>query len=274
MPTTFGTVRKALAILSDFRDPNASFTPKEVSRRHTIPLSSTYKYIESLEACGYLSRDRPSGQLRLGSEVLRLGKIAERQFDLVSLAAHAMNLLVETVRETAFLVRMQDNLPTCIECIESDHPARVIRLSVNKGTKMPFHAGAPSKVLLAYQSAETRSGVLAMAPFEKFTKNTITKAADLDRELDRIRRQGHAVSHGEIDEMASAIACPIQPDDNLLLGAVAVAGPSARLMGKRQKEIAEALRDCAKRISFAYLQQETKLDGRAGPDAALHQTPG
>ena len=92
---------------------------------------------------------------------------------------------------------------------------------------MPLHAGAASKVLLAFAPVVVREAVLT-GPLPKVGPGTLTSRRALARELEAIREQGYAVSREETNEGAWGVAAPILGIGGVLLGSIGMVGPLVR----------------------------------------------
>ncbi|MGA9747095.1 MAG: IclR family transcriptional regulator C-terminal domain-containing protein, partial [Nocardioides sp.] len=66
-------------------------------------------------------------------------------------------------------------------------------------------------------------------------------AAALARQVASVRETGYAVSHGERELGASAVAAPVHDDDGRVLGALSVSGPTSRFTADRVPGYVEAV---------------------------------
>ena len=66
------------------------------------------------------------------------------------------------------------------------------------GRHIPLHATSSGKVFLAWMPEDEREAVLP-AVLERYTPHTIVERALLDRELERVRRDGYSTCLGEYD---------------------------------------------------------------------------
>jgi DNA-binding IclR family transcriptional regulator len=85
---------------------------------------------------------------------------------------------------------------------------RPYALVVTPGQRMPIHAGAAGKLLLAFEPPERQADWLSR-PLTRFTSHTITDPKRLKAEAGRIRRQGWARDHGESAPCIHAYAAPV-----------------------------------------------------------------
>nr|WP_267895779.1 IclR family transcriptional regulator C-terminal domain-containing protein [Streptomyces sp. SM8] len=121
---------------------------------------------------------------------------------------------------------------------QADSPSRL-------GGRMPLHATAIGKVLLAHGPAEVRGATLR-GPLERRAPRTITHADVLSRQLSEVVAQGVAY---EYEESAVGIVCVaagiFDPADGIV-AAVSVTGPVHRFQPARH---ANSVRAAAAGIS-------------------------
>jgi DNA-binding IclR family transcriptional regulator len=86
---------------------------------------------------------------------------------------------------------------------------------------MPIHAGAASKLLLAYMDAPALEQWLSR-PLTAYTSRTITDPKRLRSEVVRIRRQGWAQDNGENAPGVQAFAAPIFARGGEMLAALSI----------------------------------------------------
>jgi DNA-binding IclR family transcriptional regulator len=106
---------------------------------------------------------------------------------------------------------------------------------------MPLHAGASQKALLAYLPAEDIDRVVS-APLARLCRATITDPKELRADLGRIRRRGWASSFEETNVGVWGLAVALLDGHGSVIGAVGLAGPSARMSRARTREDLARLR--------------------------------
>jgi DNA-binding IclR family transcriptional regulator len=141
-------VIKTLDILSTFSVDHPSLRSDELASLAKIPLSTIYRFLNSLIKAGYLTKDPSTLAYRLGPAILRLARVAEAGLDFRMLAIPWMEELYTRNGETIYLVVRSDDSWLCLE---SRMRAGVgIRLLVRVGETAPIHLGCPGKVLLVF----------------------------------------------------------------------------------------------------------------------------
>ena len=167
----------------------------EIAERLGMSRSTTYRYLQSLRSSDLLEEDAARGGFRLGSRIFELARIARLGLGLSEIALPVMQDLCREVDEAVLLTRRSGTMVVCLERVETTRP---IRLSYERGHLLPLHAGAPSKVLLAFEE-QSDVVVESLGELQRFTDATITDPNLLRAELARIREQGYALSNGERD---------------------------------------------------------------------------
>ena len=116
------------------------------------------------------------------------------------------------------------------------------------GMRVPMHAGASAKVILAYMSDDEIEVALSKM-LEKLTDKTVTDRTLIENELDRIRNSGYGISIGEINEGGAAIAMPIFDSSHEVIGSVGVIGPSDRFRKLDTEAMVKYLKDSTDEIT-------------------------
>ena len=219
-----GILERSLAILSLFTEQRPDWRVPDIAEAVDLPVPTAYRLVSTLMSHGLL---RPTaGGYRLGSAALDLGRRAAAGFDLSAAVGSELQTLAEATQETCVLSVLDEaaRVGVCVDRVDSAQP---LRLSVEVGERMPLHAGAASKALLAFCPASVREAVLGGA-LPRLGPGTLTSSAALAEELDTIRAAGYAVSREETDEGAWGVAAPIRGAGGVLLGSIGMAGPLVR----------------------------------------------
>lgn len=241
------TAAQVLEILLLFNQSRGELSAEEIGDKIGASRSTTYRYLRTLLEKGFLEK-RPSGKYFLGDSFLSLGRVAHRNNDLAQVALPVMEQLVEMTHETVLLSRKSGRYSVCIERVEGPS---AVRITFEKGAIQPLHAGASSKILLAYASKEEQERYLAQ-PLEAFTDSTQIDPEKLRRELDEIRRDGYCLTDGEVDFGAVAISVPIMNQQNRMVAALSLAGPVFRMDESTCMRYLPSLKESAHRIEKEY----------------------
>jgi DNA-binding IclR family transcriptional regulator len=241
-------IHKILDILLLFNEENPLYSIEQISDLLDIPRSTVYRHIRLLCDKGFLERTG-DGQYRIGLTLLRLGKAAlNSNRELRLLVLPSMQRIAHTVRESVSLMRLFDNHVICIENIEGQYPLRVM---IEPGRVQLLHTGASAKVILAHLPENEWKNRLIF-PLKRYTDATFTDFDELQQELRQIRSNGYAISNGEIDTGARAIAVAIRNHQHEVVAALSIEGPSSRMTNEKIMEFLLLLQQEARTIENAW----------------------
>jgi len=197
----------------------------DISERLGLNKSRVFRILYTFEQHHFVEQDPVSKQYHLGLQLMALSEAVRRGLDLVAIADPIMDELVEQSGETIHLSVLDGRQAVCVAKRESKHS---VRLHAEIGKSMPLHAGGAPKVLLAYLPVEEQSQIIHEEELFPITDRTITNPEQLEEALARIRRDGYAVSIGELDPGAHSVAAPIRNKTGRVTAAISIAGPSHR----------------------------------------------
>jgi IclR family pca regulon transcriptional regulator len=106
--------------------------------------------------------------------------------------------------------------------------SRIMRVSINVGTRFPAYATSMGRVLLAALTDDDLDAYLARADIRPLTARTIANAADLHEEVLRIREQGWALVDQELEEGLRSIAAPVRDGAGRIVAAVNLSAHASR----------------------------------------------
>jgi DNA-binding IclR family transcriptional regulator len=246
------TADRALDILQLFSDDKLVWSGAQIAEQIGVARSTGYRYLKGLVGSGFL--EECDGGFRLGPQLFELARLARKGVGLSEIARPVMRELADAVGETVLLTRRSGGAVVCLELEEAAHP---VRISYERGHVLPVNAGAAAEVLLAWASDQEVTDLLAAVPLRRFTSRTITDEEQLRARLREIRRNGYAISRGELDEDILGIAAPVRQPDGSAAAAVSVAALRFRVPDADVPRITEAVRAAADRISDRLHQIES-----------------
>jgi len=245
----FQILDRTFAILDLFDEERPDWTATEIARTLDLPVPTTHRILMALKQRGYVSQHEETKRFRLGVGALHLGDRAHAAVDLRSLSLPVLKRLSRDTGETALLtvVAPGGSRGVCLERVETAQP---LRLSVQPGRRVPLHAGASQKALLAFLPEDAVERVLSQ-PLERLCERTIVDPSELRAELARIRKRGWARSAEETNLGVSGIAIPVLSERGSVVCAIGIAGPSARLDDVRIASEFPDVRAAAEEIASA-----------------------
>lgn len=235
--------RAAQLLLALAEMPDTGVT--DLAERTGCTKSLTFRLLFTLEQSGLVRKDPERRTYTLGYRALLLGDQSRRQSRLITAAEPLLAELSEQTRENALLLVREQLHSICVAMRASPQPLRIFAAVGRLG---PLHAGGGPKVLLAWAPQEVRAQVISGA-LEAYTEMSIKDAAALDQTLEAIRRDGYAVSIGELDPNIFSVAAPVRDHSGAVVAALSVNGPTARLDDPVREAIRQAVLLAAARLS-------------------------
>lgn len=260
MPIT-QSLAHGLEILLLFDATTPLLSVAEISRRLKYSQSKSYRLVGTLMKYGLLQEENGTARYALGSNALRLGLIAQQQFNIMSIARPYMKELSKITKETVLLTAVNGTKGIVLERVESEEP---IRYSLfQPGVTIPLHAGASSKILMAFLPEDEWDRIIQVEGLKRYTPHTITDRDQLKAHLRGIRKRGYAFSDQEVDRDVRAVAAMILGPDGELMAGLSVAGPVYRISKRRMGELSKLVVAYAQKIS-SQLGNESRIAARGG----------
>lgn len=185
-----------------------------------VPRSTVYRILNSLIARRIVRR-LSDGNYVLGQRLVSLAARVPNDVGAADLAQIALPIMQRLRDETGE--------PNKLSVRDGDQ-ARVIATAVagpissfapTIAARYPLHAGAASKMIMAYMAADDLARHLSV-PLIRYTPRTVTEPKRLTRELAQARKLGFATDHGEHNASVHAIAVPVLDMGGRFLAALSV----------------------------------------------------
>lgn len=234
---TVDAVDKAIGLLNLVAQfPDLGVT--ELAKRSGNTKARAFRLLGTLELNGLVQRDA-NAAYRLGTNVLYLGAAAQEQLSIVRVSASVFDEMIQECNE-GIQIRIREGTDSvCIARRDSTHD---VRFPTVIGNRRPLYLGASGKLLLAHALPEVREAVLG-GDLQKFTPTTITSRRTLEKELQKILKEGVSVSLGERSADLVAVASPVRDGTGAVIAALGISGPSARV----NEQGLDSFIDCVKR---------------------------
>jgi DNA-binding IclR family transcriptional regulator len=233
-----GTLEKAFNILDLFTPKSPELSLNEIVEALSIPKTTAFRLLYTLESYGFIRRVSSTGRYRLGLKLIYLGNLASRDYDFVRIACHFMQELRDDVGETVDLTIISNDQVLLIEEIESVNRLRAGYSQIGK--KLPLHCTASGKVLAAY-AREKISPKWPPKNLPAYTENTITDHKTLEKELVSVLEKGYAIDDEEFDIDIKSYSAPIFDKNDCILAALTIVAPKSWISTEKEQLIIEKL---------------------------------
>lgn len=178
-----------------------------------------------------------------GRNLVDITGIIKKNENLISAAREEMDQLVELSNEAVYLHLLENKQLVTVDKYESTN---YVKLSCETGLPFPLYATAPGKVILAYID-ESELDEYLDEELTAYTKNTIVDKEELKADLEIVKDNNCAISHGELEVGVLSISVPLF-EDGMIKGAISIAGPEYRVY-ERQGEYLVALLESSNKVN-------------------------
>lgn len=248
------SIERGVAVLRAFGGHDATLSVTDLAARVDLPRPVVRRILLTFDYLGYVTAQ--NGLWSLTPRILELGAGYFASASLPEVAYPVMNEIVERTGETCSVGVLDGADVIHVARLEERRP---MPDAVRVGTRLPAHATAIGKVLLADLGEAALDDFFALSGLEQHTPRTITDAAALRGRLAAVRERGFDVSLEELHPGMVAVAVPIVVDGR------AVGGLTVSSTTVRESEesltgtIMPVLRECAARIAVTYRAANPQL---------------
>lgn len=247
-PPVVNALAHGLSILGMFSDERQVLSVSQIGREIGVHRSNASRLAATLHAMGFLSRAEEAGQYRLGPQLVRLGRLANKDNDVARRALGPLRRLVERTGETGHIGILTDNEAVTIAVVDGWHTVRM-HSYVNKHS--PAYCSSMGKVLLAGLDDTQVRQRFPGRKLTAMTANSLTSVAALLRELTEVRDRGYALDMEELELGLRCIAAPIKDADNAVVACLGLSGPALRMTESALTDLATQVKEAAAEATTA-----------------------
>jgi DNA-binding IclR family transcriptional regulator len=230
---------KVLELLSPAR-PQIGVS--EVSRRLEIPKSSASRLLASLAEGGLLARDSRARTYGPGQLVRRLALLARKDASLLDELLGLARRLAESTRHSTWVGSLDGDE---VIVLGNHHGGYAVRYVVEPGSRLPAHATALGKALLARMAPGEVRHLYASEALAARTARSIRNLDALLVDLARVRRRGYAISDEENFPGVKSIAASVSDADGHAL-ALGISWPVSSEQRVQEARMVRELLACSR----------------------------
>jgi IclR family transcriptional regulator, acetate operon repressor len=232
-------VDRAIAILQCFSPDQPSMSVIEIQKRVGLSRPTLYRLLHTLSSRGLIHSEGDPQRFKLAHGVMKLSHVWLKGLEVVVVARPIVEGLRDATGETAALFRLQEDHSICILECESRH---VLSISRGVGDSLKITQGSTGKAILAFMEPRRQTELLSHMPVG-------AQRGHLEQSLESARRNGYAISRGEIFVGAVAVSSPYFDHRGSVVGSVGLYGPNARISDDKLLEYAKLVREAGRKIS-------------------------
>ena len=215
------------------------------------PKPTLHRMLQQLEAGELLQREPDGRRYALGPRLVRLAEATLVASAQQGVRHAVLRQLVADIGESCNLTVMSGAEVIYLDRVEAAFP---LRMELRPGTRVPLHASASGKLFLAFMPARQRKPLLDQLALTRHTATTLDSRAALETELERVRRDGHAVDAEEFVDGLVCVAVPVRAaGSDVVRCAVALQAPAARMPLAQALKLVPRLRQAASALERSFI---------------------
>ena len=241
------SVVKSFTVLDAFslKKPELTFT--EVVNITGLGRTNAHKILKALVTLNCLAQDGSGEPYRLGPLLFELGSRYLAQLNLRRVAMPHLVKLSEVFDYTVYLCIEDKGETLCLERLDGPSPIQVTVLQ--RGGRMPLHAGAAPLAILSGIQDERIVQIMREKGFKRFTENTVRNIDQLLIRVEQIRRQGYSVSWEDVTIGVASYGAPVRDSSGEAIGAISIGGLISLFEGEREDYFINLLKETSRNIS-------------------------
>lgn len=214
----------------------------EVGEYLGVASSTAHRLLAMLQYRGFVRQDGRSKAYRPGTALTGVAFAVLQRFDVRETLRPFLEELNRELSETVHLGILDGTFVRFIDAIESP---RTVRVTSRLAQSMPANCTSSGKALLSQLPREELHRLYPNEELEGLTPNSIRSRAELEIEIENVRRRGYATSAEESEEGVSSVSVAVPSGPSPVAIAMNVAVPVNRMSRTDARRIGELLKDTA-----------------------------
>lgn len=235
------TIDKAMTLLGLFTTETPEFRLADIARTAEMDKVTALRVLNSLIVGGLLEQHPETRKYRLGTAILRLARIRETAFPMISVLQPILDDLAEATGESAHSALASESGLTTVALSE---PNRATRVWIDPTQVLPYHATASGVVFLAHMPEPHAETLLRRLPARRYTDETLSTAALVER-IREARERGYSRSVGWLEVDTASFAAPVFDWHGRVITTVAVACVRSRVNAEQEPLLISAVLNAA-----------------------------
>jgi len=220
---------KLLSLIEELGEQDSAGVT-ELAEALSFPKSTVHYHLDLLHEQGFAVK--ANGEYRLSLRFLNLGEHTRDRIHLYEVAKPEVERLAEQSNELALLMVEERGYGVYIHKAKGSN---AIDIDAPIGRHAHLHNRALGKAILAYKPKDEVKSIIDQHGLPQTSENTITDEEELLEDLAAVREREVSYNDQESIHGFRGIGVPILGEDEVL-GAISIAGPTARMKEKRFEE--------------------------------------
>lgn len=221
--TAIQVIERLVSLLDALAAQSDPVSLKNLSGRTGLHPSTAHRILNDLVTARLVDRSEP-GAYQLGIRLLELGNLVKSRLSVRDAAQAPMRDLHRATGQAINLsIRLGDEIVYIERAVSERSGMQVVRAV---GGRAPLHLTSVGKLFLAYDEATVVRSYATRTGLAGHTRNSITDAARLERELALVRARGYARDNEELELGVRCIAAGVRDDSGKLIAGLSISAPA------------------------------------------------
>ncbi len=223
---TVQVIERMFTLLDVLASREEAISLKEISEKTNLHPSTAHRILNDLATGRFVDRPQP-GNYRLGMRLLELGNLVKSRLNVRDAALEPMRELHRLIQQPVNLSMRQGDEIVYVERAYSERSGMQVIRAI--GGHAPLHLTSVGKLFLAADDAQKIRMYAARTGLSGHTKNSLTQLGNLERELNKVRRDAYATDNEELELGVRCMAAGIYDDQGKLVAGLSISAPASRL---------------------------------------------
>ena len=238
------TFVKGMTVLKAFDTGPTHLTLPQIARATGLDRASARRLVLTLVHLGYVKQEERVFSLTPRILVLASGFLQARQFGkTIEPVLRSFSQQISDAISMAMIDGYQ-----VVYVAHAGADTRPVSIGFTVGSRAPLLQTAIGRALVAASSPDESAQLIANAPLERFTENTVLDRDAIAADVALTVKRGYAFVDGEFEAGVAAIAMPARSEGGEI-ASLGISANSARLRddGYRNR-VVDTLRECSKAV--------------------------
>ncbi len=219
-------LERGLAILTLFDQHTRALSASEIARRLSLPRSTVYRIVVTLESLGFLELNGVNHEYSLGRGVLRLGFEYLASQEMIELSQPILTRLAETI-----------GFPVNLAILDQRNVVYVARALVpnsltgamNVGSRLPAHATTVGRLLLSDYSLEQLKERYPESELEASSANTPQNVEALYELVRQSKAKNVLIGESYFEDGYTSVAACVRDKSGQIASVISAIIPSSSI---------------------------------------------
>lgn len=238
-------LERGLSILEALARSRGGLSLSQITRYLSLPKSSVFCLLKTLEQCGYIFRNPDSGKYTVSLRISSLANLALGGTNLRDQARPFLRRLCEETKLTVHMAILEHG--SCV-LIEKITPTGNPPVASWIGKRLSLHCTAVGKAVAAYLPEDQLMNILQEHGLLRHNENTICSVKKLRQDLELVRQRRYSLDDQEEEISVRCIGVPLF-EGQTAIGALSLVGSVNEIHSETLESLSLNLIRTASKIS-------------------------